>query len=263
MISRRIDLMSLAIFMVIAVALSTLWGGFAASHGLLRDPQTAGFSAWFAQLTVLVAALIAIAIRARHSLRRIGWRWGPTRAYGWVLLITVGLVVVASGVALLSGGLIFTPHITSAQAAVSVPFLLVLSCAFAFAEEFGWRGFLLPQLLPLGPRRALLVSGLCWFAWEMPLVVCGVLDSSMIRINLPLTLGLHVVQTVSVGIALGYLRLRFDSIALPSFAHGLLNAAGGIVFLYFAETNPFMGNFAGYVGTALLAALAASLFARV
>ena len=66
--------MALAIFMIIAVALSTLWGGFAASHGLLRDPQTAGFSAWLAQLTVLVAALVAMATRARHSFRRIGWR---------------------------------------------------------------------------------------------------------------------------------------------------------------------------------------------
>jgi membrane protease YdiL (CAAX protease family) len=33
------------------------------------------------------------------------------------------------------------------------------SCLFAFAEEFGWRGFLLQQLSPLGVRRVLLVSG--------------------------------------------------------------------------------------------------------
>jgi len=145
------------------------------------------------------------------------------------------------------------------QALVTVPILLIPSCLFAFAEEFGWRGFLLPQLSPLGLGRAMLVSGVCWFLWELPLVVFGLLDSTLIRINLPLTLALHLLQTVSAGVAFGYLRLRFGSIWLPTFAHGLLNTLGAFAFFYFAEKKPFVGDFAGYVGTALLLVLAGFL----
>ena len=31
-------------------------------------------------------------------------------------------------------------------------------------EEFGWRGFLLPRLLPMGRLRAILVVGFIWWA---------------------------------------------------------------------------------------------------
>lgn len=147
------------------------------------------------------------------------------------------------------------------QLLITLPFLFIPSCLFAFAEEFGWRGFLLQQLSPLGPRRALLLSGVCWFLWELPLVVFGLLDATLIHINMPVTLVLHSLQTVSVGIAFGYLRLRFGSIWLPTFAHGLLNTFGALAFFYFAEKKPFIGDFAGYIGTTLLVLLACLLLA--
>jgi membrane protease YdiL (CAAX protease family) len=171
----------------------------------------------------------------------------------------VAVVAVALGIAYLLGGLRYAPQVTTAQVVVTLPILLISSCLFAFAEEFGWRGFLLPQLKPLGLSRALLVSGVCWFLWELPLVVFGLLDATLIHINLPVTLALHLLQTLSVGVAFGYLRLRFGSIWLPTFAHGLLNTLGAFAFFYFAEKNPFIGDFAGYVGTALLVVLAGFL----
>jgi membrane protease YdiL (CAAX protease family) len=44
-----------------------------------------------------------------------------------------------------------------------------LATTFSLAEEIGIRGYLLPKLLPLGRKRALLVSGLVWATWHMPL----------------------------------------------------------------------------------------------
>jgi hypothetical protein len=38
-----------------------------------------------------------------------------------------------------------------------------------FGEEFGWRGYLLPRLMPLGQNWAILLSGVIWAAWRLPL----------------------------------------------------------------------------------------------
>jgi len=44
---------------------------------------------------------------------------------------------------------------------------------FTFGEEYGWRGYLLPRLLPLGEIRATLVVALIWGPWHVPLLLAG------------------------------------------------------------------------------------------
>src|SRR5215213_8911406 len=39
--------------------------------------------------------------------------------------------------------------------------------ALAFGEEFGWRGYLLPRLLPLGEVKAAIIVGLIWGPWHL------------------------------------------------------------------------------------------------
>jgi membrane protease YdiL (CAAX protease family) len=257
--NNRVDIVSVVAFLAMATILSALWGYFASSHGMLNSPRTAGLAAWLAQTTVFIAATITMLARSRAAFRRVGWQLGSFKAYTAVFAVTLGVVALALGLADLMGGLRYAPQVTASQVVVTVPILLISSCLFAFAEEFGWRGFLLPQLKPLGVRRALLVSGVCWFLWELPLVVFGLLDATLIQINLPMTLVLHFLQTLSVGVAFGYLRLRFGSIWLATFAHGLLNTLGAFAFFYFVEENPFIGDFAGYIGTSLLMVLAGLL----
>jgi hypothetical protein len=48
------------------------------------------------------------------------------------------------------------------QAVLSLPLQTLMFAPLAFGEEWGWRGYLLPRLLPLGQWRALLVSGVIW-----------------------------------------------------------------------------------------------------
>ena len=253
---KKVDIANVVLFLIVAVVLSSLWGYYASGHGMLNNPRTAGLSAWLAQTTVFIAAIFIMLTRSPVAFREVGWRLGPLKAYAAVLSITVSVVALALGLGYLMGGLRYAPQVTAIQIVVTAPILLISSCLFAFAEEFGWRGFLLQQLKPLGLRQALVASGVCWFLWELPLVVFGILDTTLIRINLPVTLALHLLQTLSVGVALGYLRLRFGSIWLPTFAHGLLNTLGAVAFFYFAEKDPFIGDFAGYIGTSLLVILA-------
>jgi membrane protease YdiL (CAAX protease family) len=255
----EVDIFSIGLFLAVATVLSALWGYFASSHGMLSNPRTAGLAAWLAQTTVFIAAIFTMLVRSRAAFQRVGWRFGSFRAYTAILAVTLAVVALALSLGYLMGGLRYAPQVTAMQVVVTVPILLISSCLFAFAEEFGWRGYLLQQLSPLGLGPALIVSGACWFLWELPLVVFGLLDATLIRINLPVTLALHFLQTLSVGVAFGYLRFRFGSIWLPTFAHGLLNTLGAFAFFYFVEKRPFIGDFAGYVGTSLLVVLAGVL----
>src|SRR5690606_13655645 len=43
-----------------------------------------------------------------------------------------------------------------------IPFGALLNMIPAFGEELGWRGWLLPSLMPLGTWPALLISGAVW-----------------------------------------------------------------------------------------------------
>jgi membrane protease YdiL (CAAX protease family) len=47
------------------------------------------------------------------------------------------------------------------------------SVLFTLGEEYGWRGYLLPRLLPLGEIRATVLVGLIWGPWHVPLLVAG------------------------------------------------------------------------------------------
>jgi len=63
--------------------------------------------------------------------------------------------------------------IVAAQLGSAVLIAPPINGLFTFGEEFGWRGYLLPKLLPLGERRAMLVSGVIWGVWHWPVIAMG------------------------------------------------------------------------------------------
>jgi uncharacterized protein len=105
----------------------------------------------------------------------------------------------------------------------------------ALGEEIGWRGWLLPKLMPLGPVPAILVSGVIWGAWHAPLVLLGY--------NYPTAPGwLGVLAMIGmctvVGGVFGWLRLRSGSVWPAALAHGSFNAAAGLSFLFASADFP-------------------------
>ena len=103
-----------------------------------------------------------------------------------------------------------------------------INAVFAFGEEWGWRGFLLSKLLPLGQWRALGLSGALWGLWHMPVILLGY--------NYPLhpRLGvlLMIIFCVIMGVLFGWMRLATGSIWPAVIGHGALNAAGGFGYVF-------------------------------
>ena len=45
----------------------------------------------------------------------------------------------------------------------------------AAGEEIGWRGYMVIRLIDAGVQRPVLVSGVIWGLWHVPLIVTGVI----------------------------------------------------------------------------------------
>jgi uncharacterized protein len=107
-----------------------------------------------------------------------------------------------------------------------------INAIFAFGEEWGWRGFLLPKLLPLGQWPALVLTGTLWGIWYSPVVLLGY--------NFPLHpkfgVLLMTIFCVIFGVLLGWLRLATGSVWPAAIGHGALNAVGGFSYVV-ADAN--------------------------
>ncbi|WP_031167788.1 CPBP family intramembrane glutamic endopeptidase [Streptosporangium roseum] len=150
---------------------------------------------------------------------------------------------------------------TLAVVQIAVAFLIapLINSVAAFGEEWGWRGWLLPRLMPLGTWRALLVSGVIWGVWHAPLTLRGYNYPEIGAWAAPL----FVVFCVVYGALLGWLRLHSGSIWPAVVGHGALNASASLVLLVGDAADPpdlVVAGITGLVGSALLAVISAVLF---
>lgn len=143
---------------------------------------------------------------------------------------------------------------------VMIPFGAIVNSFFAFGEEIGWRGWLLPALRPLGVWPALLLSGVIWGLWHSPVILLGY------NFNRTDVFGVLLMTAGCViwGVFFGWLRLRSGSVWPAVLGHGALNAAAGIVFVLASADSPMnmaLVNPLGAPGWIVLGVVALILFA--
>lgn len=120
-----------------------------------------------------------------------------------------------------------------------------VNSVFAFGEELGWRGYLLPKLLPLGKFRAYLLIGIIWGFWHLPLVLAGFMYPGH---SLAGALMFTVLTTV-LGIYINEVTLRHGSSFLAGWVHGIINTQRlGMLALLFPNVDPWLGGFSGALG---------------
>ena len=147
------------------------------------------------------------------------------------------------------------------QALVAAPLLNSLA---TFGEEFGWRGYLLPKLAPLGWRRALVVHGVVWGVWHWPVIAMGY-NYGLEYTGAPwLGLVAMTVATVGLGVFLGWITLRSGSVFPAVVGHAMINGSAGLATLFAtAVPNPVFGPTpVGLIGVVPWFAVAAVLFVR-
>jgi hypothetical protein len=127
-----------------------------------------------------------------------------------------------------------------------------MNSIFGLGEEIGWRGFLLPRLLPLGKWRAYLLLGIIWGLWHAPLILVGFNYPGYPFVGIVAMIGL----TTALGVYINELTLRHHSTILAGWLHGLFNSQGyGIWRILFPNINPLLGGMTGLIGMGVWLAL--------
>jgi uncharacterized protein len=243
MFTKLVDTHKAAIFAVLVLCLSV---GAALLIRFLELPQGyVMFTIW--SFTPTVAALIMLLVVTRDGYSKEGWKsLGLHRlglnvwwiAFGATLLITVAAsaIVWATPIAsfVIPEGGIINPVIN-----FLIQFV-VLVLTFALGEEIGMRGYLQPHLMSLGRTRALLVVGLVWATWHMPLYyfMAKLFPVGNVLFFLPLFYG----TIVAASFFFGYLRIYTGSTWPASIAHSVHNAAWGVLGAFTVTSYPVLVN---------------------
>jgi membrane protease YdiL (CAAX protease family) len=120
------------------------------------------------------------------------------------------------------------------QLALALTLGIPINMIFTFGEEFGWRGYLLPRLAPLGGGWAALLTGVIWGLWHAPIIIST-------SINFPghpwLGALAMVPLTTSLSFVYAWLRLRSGSVWPSTLAHAAANVQAGLAPLVLAPAG--------------------------
>ena len=171
------------------------------------------------------AAAVATRLIFQRNLKGFGTGLGKPvwLAVGILLPIAAGLFMF--GTAWLSGIAPFNPD--NAAIVFSISFIpaflyaVVFSCFAAAGEEFGWRGFLVPELARFQSFTTLaLLSGAIWTAWHLPLMFFGTYHGAG---PIWYSLVMFIPAVMGAGLILAWLRLASGSVWVAVLFHGFWN----------------------------------------
>jgi membrane protease YdiL (CAAX protease family) len=211
-----------------------------------------------------IPGLLAIAFRLffREGFHDVGWRVGQARFWFIAYLVPLALASVCVFTALVLRKITldsklsdqtmldalyfklswFTPGASNSvlllERFFAVAFIMTVPGFFcAFGEELGWRGYLLPRMIQAHWPYPLVLTGVIWGIWHLPLFVF----TGYAHGRIFLSILMFVLLTVLFGIFIGWLRLACGSVFVAAMAHASFN--GFVQSLYGAS---FVGDAAWF-----------------
>lgn len=173
------------------------------------------------------------------NLRGHGWGWGKTKyqfASYWIPLAYAAVVYVPlwifgfsdfhrPAVATFAQRLLH--HAPGTSSSVVTYFLFIAtvgmagSCISALGEEFGWRGFLVPQLAKVMPFGGVaLTSGVIWSLWHYPLILLANYHGAGPTWY---SLMCFTVMVIGISFLFAWMRLKSGSVWTGMFLHASHN----------------------------------------
>ncbi len=181
-------------------------------------------------ITALAAVLLMQFVVTHDGTTRAGWRilglhhlglrtWGLSILLPFLVMLCTYGVAWSTGIGRLDQTAL--NRVFTLDGLMGILNILVFSTIIGLLEEIGWRGYLLPHLLPLGRTRALLLSGFLHGIWHLPLIL---LTPFYHASGNPWTVAvLFLLTLTAAGVFYGYLRLTSNSIWPVALAHSAFN----------------------------------------
>jgi uncharacterized protein len=255
-------------FAVLAYAISwTVWASVmpdawdALKAGRTPSTYTVGGLGLLGMFGPALAALVMRVFVTREGVRGSLGARRDWRRYAIALLVPMILVTAAIAISDLTGLADF--HAGSKPIWLLYLVLLLvdtpISTVATLGEEYGWRGYLLPRLLPLGEVKASLAVAAIWAPWHLPLLLVGLNYGgknpfAVLGFMLALTAALSLLLTRLFVVAGG-------SVLVTAVAHASFNAFGDRLSNGdHLVANPFLGGVGGLVGLGLMAITALAVY---
>jgi membrane protease YdiL (CAAX protease family) len=196
--------------------------GVKGSLGLLRSPK-------YYLAALVIPAVFATAVVLIVQLLGLGeFRWSEATWFVYLMLLVIALPVTL----------------------------------FTFGEEYGWRGYLLPRLLPLGEIRASVLLGVIWGVWHLPLLLAG-LNYPGVNIWLAILVFTFVTMALSFTYTWFYVASS-GSVLVAAVFHASTNQFSDTFWVppLLSVTNPFAPSLISSVLIMVLAIVVYGLFRR-
>jgi len=111
-----------------------------------------------------------------------------------------------------------------------------------FGEEFGWRGFMFPQMYRIKPWVAFIIGGLIWYACHIPLVLVLPKAQSLTILQTIMNIFILAIGSICTFTFLAYVYIKSENIFVVSVAHITLNNVARSFGYFVIVQNQIMAN---------------------